>query len=413
MLPSRWIRASLVVVLALVGSMLVLQAPADAAATGKVRGGIYGAHGTTPKVVMQWFTKDWTFLGKRKANGGAYSLSLRPGTYWVQFVDQAPAYDVTKAAPTNVKVTVRAGHTVTKNVRMRPGAAITGTVRAGGKPAGGARIVAANTAEQSFEVKANNKGQFALGGLPAGNYSVFTYDRTKKFVGKSLWVPGMKPGKVSNVGIKLTKPAGRLLVDLYAGSEPVKNKVTVTVVSKKNGQFWTANAKHGSVSFQGLFPGKYKIVTPGVGNYFASTGPVSGGKVRPNKVAFGSYRLTKRGGWVSGKIVDNADPEKASRGIANAQVTLRTSSNEIIASTTTDANGLFTLDGQLATQSGLKVVATPQNGPNSWAQGQMWCLFTSGSEAPVKVTTGKKTAVGEIAMKRSTASSQPDTCRVS
>lgn len=35
-------------------------------------------------------------------------------------------------------------------------------------PAGGARIVAANTAEQSFTVNANSKGQFAVGGLPQG-----------------------------------------------------------------------------------------------------------------------------------------------------------------------------------------------------------------------------------------------------
>ena len=41
-----------------------------AAASGRVRGGIYGAHGTTPKVVMQWFTKDWTYLGKRKQSNG-------------------------------------------------------------------------------------------------------------------------------------------------------------------------------------------------------------------------------------------------------------------------------------------------------------------------------------------------------
>ena len=108
------------------------------------------------------------------------------------FVDQRPAYDVTKAAPANIKVTVRAGRTTTKNATMRRGAAITGTVKAGGKVAKGARVVAANTAEQSFEVKANGRGQFALGGLPAGNYSVFTYDRSKRYVAKSLWVPRMK-----------------------------------------------------------------------------------------------------------------------------------------------------------------------------------------------------------------------------
>ena len=303
-------RAALVTVLALLGSLMLVVGPpssADAATTGHVRGGIYGTHGSTPKVVMQWFTKDWAYLGKRTQSNGSYSLSLTPGTYWIQFVDQRPAYDVTKSAPANIKVTVRAAHTTTKNVTMRPGAAITGTVSAGGKAAKGARVVAANASEQSFDVKANNRGQFALGGLPAGSYSVFTYDRSKRYVAKSLWVPGLKAGKPQNVAIKLNQTAGRLLVDLYAGSEPVHTKATVTVVNKANGQFWSAKARHGSVSFQGLYPGRYKIVVPGVGNYFGSTGSVKGGNVRPGKVAFGSYRLTQRGAWVTGTLVDGAN----------------------------------------------------------------------------------------------------------
>jgi hypothetical protein len=41
MLPSRWIRTSLVVILALIASMAAFQAPAEAATTGKVRGGIH------------------------------------------------------------------------------------------------------------------------------------------------------------------------------------------------------------------------------------------------------------------------------------------------------------------------------------------------------------------------------------
>ena len=146
---------------------------------------------------------------------------------------------------------------------MRRGAAITGTVKAGGKAAKGARIVAANTAEQSFEVKANSKGQFALGGLPAGNYSVFTYDRTKRYVGKSLWVPRLKAGRAENVAIKLTKKAGRLLVDLYAGSAPLRGKATVTVVSRANGQFWSANVQARLRVFAGSLPGPLQDRRPG------------------------------------------------------------------------------------------------------------------------------------------------------
>lgn len=403
MLPTRRFRASLVVVVTLVASMLAFQAPADAAATGKVRGGIYGAHGTTPKVVMQWFTKDWTYLGKRKQTGGSYSLTLPPGTYWIQFVDQRPAYDVTKAAPTNIKVTVRAGRTVTKSVRMRPGAAITGTVQAGGKVAKGARVVAANASEQSFEVKANGKGQFALGGLPAGSYSVFTYDRTKKFVGKSLWVPGLKPGRASNVAIRLTKPAGRLLVDLYAGDQPITKRVNVTVVSKANGQFWSANAKHGSASFQGLFPGRYKIVVPGVGSYLASTGSVHGGVVRPGKVAFGSYRLTKRGASVSGVVVDAKDP---SYPLSGAQVLLFDKTGAQRGSTTTNGSGEFSFAGQLTTQGGMTVVAQPGAYSPYLGQTTHYCKYGKFTTGAFSITTGRDADLGSVPLPHLPAAQQ-------
>ena len=63
---------------------------------------------------MQWFTKDWTYLGKRKQANGVLLAEPEAGHYWIQFVDQRPAYDVTKAAPANIKVTVRAGRTTTR-----------------------------------------------------------------------------------------------------------------------------------------------------------------------------------------------------------------------------------------------------------------------------------------------------------
>ena len=53
----------------------------------------------------------------------------------------------------------------------------------------GARVVAANKEQNSFETTANAQGQYALGGLPPGSYSVFTYDKRKSWVGKSTYLP--------------------------------------------------------------------------------------------------------------------------------------------------------------------------------------------------------------------------------
>ncbi len=393
-------RTALLAVLALLGSLLLLVGPAgsaEAAGTGRVRGGIYAAGGTTPKVVMQWFTKDWTYLGKRKQGNGSYSLSLEPGTYWIQFVDQRPAYDVSKAAPANIKVTVRAGRTTTKSVVLRRGAAITGTVKAGGKAAKGARIVAANTAQQSFEVEANGKGQFALGGLPAGSYSVFTYDRSKSYVGKSLWVPKMKAGQAKNVSISLKRKAGRLLVDLYAGSAPLTGRPTVTVVSRSNGQFWSAPVRNGSASFAGLYPGRYKIVVPGVGDYFGSTGAVRGGTVRPGKVGFGSYRLTKRGAWVTGTVIDSSYPN---RRLSGASVTLFDAQGARVASTLSNTAGGFSFAGTLTSQAGMKVIVGP--GPYSPYLGKdpATCAYINTALAtPVRITTGRETKLGAVGVR--------------
>ena len=160
---------------------------------------------------------------------------------------------------------------------MKKGAVITGTVKNGnGKPAKSVKVLAANAAEQSFPVTANDKGQFALGGLPAGSYSVFVYDAGKNWVtNKSTWVPGLKAGRSKNVAIKMKNAAGSLTIDLYTPNGPVSGHPYVTAISKSSGQFWVAKASHGSVVFRGLREGKYKVIVPGVGRLVrqARTGP--------------------------------------------------------------------------------------------------------------------------------------------
>lgn len=402
MLPNaRRASVPLLVVLALLVSVLLVLARSEPAAagsnTGKVRGNIVGTQGGNPKVKVAWFTKDWKFIDQRKAYHGVYYLTLPPGTYWLQFTDQRPTYDVTKYAPTDIKVTVRANHSITKTVKMRPGAAITGTVLAGGKKAGGARIVAADASERSYATTANKKGQFALGGLPAGSYSVFTYDRKKQWVGKSDWVPKLKPGDVSNLPISLKKKAGGLLVDLYAGGATIKKRVFVTAVSKKTGQFWTARAAHGSVAFEGLFPGRYRVVVPDVGNYFGRTGAVRKGRVRPGRAAFGSFRLNQRGGWVSGIAVDGED---SSYPLAEVRVRLFDAAGSLIDTTVTGDSGFFRLGGALRTSTGWTVVADPDpaNGTPYLGEddGVHRCKYGAGEIDAIAVESGQGTDAGPV-----------------
>ena len=225
--------ALLALAVALAG-LLLAPAPAQAAPTARtyeVVGQITGPQARLPKIRVRWFTKDWTYLGEKAVPGDIYTLSLAPGTYHLQFVDQRPAYDVTKYAPADLTVTLK-NRKIQRNVRMQRGAAVTGTVRAGGKVAGGARVVAANTYEQSYETTANAQGQFAIGGLPSGKYSVFTYDRAGTWVGKSVFAGKVTRSRPANVAVNLRTKGGSLLVDLFRGDGTrAKGRFAVTAVT--------------------------------------------------------------------------------------------------------------------------------------------------------------------------------------
>jgi hypothetical protein len=411
MLPVRRTRAALVLVVALLAALVVTgSGPAAQAADdqGLVNGAIRFPQHDKPGLKMLWFDRNWGYVGQRSLGRvDGYSIWLKPGTYHLQFVDQRPAYDVTKYAPTDIQVTVRADDITTKSVTLRAGAAITGTARAGGKALGGARLVAANRAEQSFATTANKKGQFAIGGLPQGQYSVFTYDKRKTWVGKSAWAGAVTPGQVKNLAIRLTKKAGSMTVYLFTPQGRLRARTSVTVTSKQSGQWWTATARNGTAVFKGLYPGRYTLKFDGAGVWFARTGNVQRATVKPARIAFGKFDITTRGGWVTGTAVDGDD---ATFPMSGVKVALWNSDGSQVASTTSDAEGRFKLQGQLATQSGLAVVVTPRDGDDSWMQGAEWCMFTSGTASPFSLTTGERTEVGEILLPRSTVAEQPERC---
>ena len=388
---------------ALLGALLVSapQGAEAAKATGVALGTIRFPHGDQPKVKVLWFSKDWVYRGKAAADGGTYYLpGLEPGTYWLQFVDQRPSYDIDKYAPTDIKVTVRDGRTTRKNVTMTKGAFITGTIKAHGKVAKHAKVVAANTEEQSFTTTADKHGGFAVGGLPASGYSLFGYDPTYAWTAKSTWAGNLKPGASTNVAVNLTKRAGSLRVAIFTKAEGRRRAVSahpvVTAVSKRTGQFWSVKTKRGSANFRGLFPGKYKLVANGFGVWFAKTAAVRGASVRANRGAIGTFTYTKRGGWLTGTVVDGTNPSIA---LGGAVVRLWNADGMLTETTSAD-DGTFTLDGPLRTQSGLTVVVQP--GPYTdylGKQGQE-CQYQATAHPGQSVTTGRKSPLGPVTIDR-------------
>jgi hypothetical protein len=174
-------------VAALVTGVLLALAPASPAAasgSGIVRGAITFPHHDRPPMKVLVFDSHWHYLTTRTLPArNSYSLTLPAGTYRLQFIDRRPSYVVSKYAPTDVLVGVAANDLSTRSVTMRRGGFVTGVVTDGrGRPAGKARVVAANTQRNSFSTTADSRGLFAIGGLPHSRFSVFTWDRHRRWV---------------------------------------------------------------------------------------------------------------------------------------------------------------------------------------------------------------------------------------
>jgi hypothetical protein len=278
---------------------------------------------------------------------------------------------------------------------MRRGAVITGTAKAGGKALGGARLVAANTARQSYATTANDKGQFAIGGLPQGQYSVFTYDKHKEWVGKSAWAGAIKPGQAKNLAIQLPKRAGSMTVYLFTPEGRLRTTTPVTITSNQTGQWWTATARSGTAVFKGLYPGGYTLKFDGAGVWFARTGAVQRASVKSGQMAFGKFTITTRGGWITGNVVDSRDDTRA---LPEAIVQLWSADGSKLDETTSGEDGFYLLDGRLATQSGLTIVVQPGPYTDYLGEEPNRCQYVATTNAGFSVVTGEENYVGDAAV---------------
>lgn len=390
---ARAVPAVLALVTALIAALLVTgttTAPAAAGGVGKITGQVRapGSPQGIGKLQVSLFDRNWNFIRKRSADrSGVFTFgSMSPGVYWVQVSDRRPVY-ARKYATTDVRVRVRAGRTAVPIIRARPGAKITGTVRAGGRVAPRARLVAVSGSGSTTEVLADGQGRFALAGLAAGNYSVFAYDRAKRYTGGSLWVPGLEAGGARHTAIDLRTRAGVLVVDLYAGRKPLRQRVWVTAVNRRTGQYWVARSRRGQVTLAGLHPGRYRLSVPGAGNHLSRTGNI--GRIGAGGFRITSFRLNKRGGWFTGSAVDGTD----STGLKGVTVSVYDSAGSLRARTRTRKGGTFRVGGSFGNEKQLTVVLEVPSG-------------VAGRKYKKVVLTGKRSvagrgiALGSIAMAR-------------
>ncbi len=269
-----------------------------------------------------------------------------------------------KLAPTTVEVGVTAASTTQRTVRLTPGAAIGGTVRAGraGGPEGprGRRphrpAGLRDDRRQPRPVRARRAARGQLLGL---------HLRPRRSLHRrQLWLPRLRAGRYTAVDLALRTRAGTLQVDVYAGGAPAVGTGYVTAVSLRTGQYWVARMVRGSVTFAGVAPGRYRLLVPGAGDWLGTTATPPQA-VRSGRAAFATVRLTQQGAGVTGRLVD------AHRsGVALADGEVRPARRHRRGARHRDHRRRrhFRLGGQLTTRTDLRVVVGPARTRRTWAR---------------------------------------------
>ncbi|HEY1133636.1 MAG TPA: carboxypeptidase-like regulatory domain-containing protein [Nocardioides sp.] len=371
-------------------------AASSAAAKGRLVGAIRvggSLYGGSVKVTV--FDMNWKVLGATTVRS-TYQLSVAPGSYRIQVTDTRPIYDTNRFAPTDLTATVRSAQTIQRDASMRRGASITGTVRTNGAIGSGARVVAANPYGQSFETIANRQGQFAIGGLPTANYSIFTYDARGQWADSSTFLRNRKVGTNTNVGINLKRRAGSLVVNIVGGGQQIPGNGYVTARNKATGQWYVARASNGNVSFSGVMPGPYELVVPDMGNFLGRTGNLPGGRHVPaGNVLFSAFELVQRGGSVAGYVVDTRVQDRFLPGV---QVQLYNKYGTLVGSTWSTPTGRFLIQGPLRTDTGYKIVLSRPNG--GWITfgpgGNDTCQYGTFTSSAFSINVGQTRTVGNL-----------------
>lgn len=331
-----------------------LVAPADAAAaTGTIHGTAVDTQGkrlSTIRVRIFTVQKDgsWAYLkAVTAAKDGEYSASgLEGGPYVLQFVDTRPSYDKTKHVTKDVKVTLAAGTSKKQDVHLRVGASLYGTALRHGRRAPFTTLKAVrdgDTTGRVYSTRSNDRGEYLLGGLPLGTYTVFSYDHARAYTAGPRRVTLRKYGVSTKLTFRMSTRAGRYTGLVLADGISLKDTVYVTAVNRSSGQFWVVKVVGGDLSsIKGLSPGRYDITVPGadhhLGKTFRNVAAIrSGGETRL------SLNLTRQGGFVTGAVIDATSKDP----LEGVEVTLYDKYSHPFDVVVTDDDGTFLVGGSI------------------------------------------------------------------
>ena len=251
----------------------VLVAAPATAATGRVRGAIVGRRRQEPEGQGLVVRRGLEVPGRAQGERRRLLAVLPAGTYHLQFTDQRPAYDVEQVRPADVTVTVATARPRSRTSRWHAAprsAAPCGRRQAAPAARGSWRPTRSATPSR----RPPTAGPVRARRAPAGHATRSSPTTSARPVRRQERSTCPSSSRRSSSGSQRpasgSRPAGSC-VDLYAGDQPYPGVAFVTAVSRENGQFWTEKAAHGTVTFGGLYPGKYDLVVPGVGGYLGGT----------------------------------------------------------------------------------------------------------------------------------------------
>ncbi|MCW2749969.1 MAG: hypothetical protein JWR83_1079 [Aeromicrobium sp.] len=332
--------------------IVCVTAPAQAAST-QIYGRVTDSSTDQPvaKMKVELFGSDWGYLGSVNSNSrGVYGITVTgAGDYHLQVVDRRPVYDTSSyARKLDVRVHV-ATTSVRKNVSVTRGGSVGGTVHARGKPAAGALVRAVSDGGQVYEVRANNKGQYAIGGLGRDAHRVFAYDPKKQWVGNSKRVGTVARGSYHTVSFSLQDRASAYEGFLTVGGNLAKGSTTVTAVNKRTGEYWVQKIVNGDLSLRGLTAGRYSLHVPDTNGHFGQTFSLV--NLPKGRTREADVNLGVAGGTLFGIVVDDT----TGLPLKNASVRLSDADGATQSEVLTSSTGAFTLGGTLRAETGVTV----------------------------------------------------------
>ncbi|MBU7592485.1 carboxypeptidase regulatory-like domain-containing protein [Metabacillus halosaccharovorans] len=317
------------------------------AITGEIRDSITNT--VIPNATIELLTQESVFIASTTSNGaGVYSFTnLSPGTYLVRA-------SATNYATSLVSSTVTPGNTTTTNLflQQNPGA-IQGTVNDSGSlaPIPNVNIQVANSQNIVVATAVTNvNGQYTIDQLLPGSYTlIFTADGYSNVtLGAIVTANG-----TAIVNAVLSRLAGALMGNVQ---NPQGNPLSGASVSVLQNNVFIQTAltdENGNYMITGLAPGtNYSVVisAEGFSTFTAATTIINGQTTTLNAT------LTENPGNLIGIVNDSNNNPVAG---ANISVQLSTGSGIIIATTVTESNGNYFVQG--LAPGNYSVVATAPN----------------------------------------------------